>query len=734
MRHKNIQQQNNNTNQNEKLKQQQNLVQKVQNQNNQNEQQNNTIDMFVQSEEQLKFISTSNNSINEQVELISEQLESSIELVEEPTIFINEKLTKNNNNSRKSIEDKIQIQNSSNKNESDIKQNSLPNIKILPTWRTLQSQTNVQNIGSSSIKKSKNQNNQINQNHNQQNLEQYQNIKNIESSENQQQIDFQKQNQQIHKNEVQTNSSQKSKATNKIYHNDCNQFQNQQNFVHYINSDDSLFKDDHFCEDFSKIQEEIYKQNSELSKQQHQIFQDDHDKNQSQIKSDNQLNNQQQKQVQEEQNKILSDSSLVQVSKSKTGRSNKLDIEDLDKQIFTQDELDYDNTLSIFTVLRKIKNNADIDNQKIQMKEYEEYLKEKIKENFQNSVQNFSEIQREKCAGQQITDSVETSNYSISGFQDVFGDLQNKQMKYVKELQELKQFKHQIQKQQTQKSQFNENQFLSEEELSIKQSENHQKQNQAKFESSIVQSQEQNFYEVLGIEKNASQQEIKKQFRKLAHLYHPDKIEEQADKEEAQQKFVQMTEAFEILKDEKERKVYDDFLNNDKKGGHQAYLEYKKKGGKGAGFRQQQQQQGFHGFKNFEDFFGSFFDDTNIFGQDDEMFGFGHRHFGRKGSGFESIFEGMGMGMGMNMGGSFSSSSSTTFTMGGISKSTQKIQQADGTILIRETTIDQNGNKEVKESIQQGGQQRESIEGGFGGMEMRNNRQGRRSIFDMFDL
>lgn len=47
------------------------------------------------------------------------------------------------------------------------------------------------------------------------------------------------------------------------------------------------------------------------------------------------------------------------------------------------------------------------------------------------------------------------------------------------------------------------------------------------------------------------------------------------------------------------------------------------------------------------------------------MFGFGHRHFGRKGSGFESIFEGMGMGMNMNMGGSFSSSSSTTFTMGG---------------------------------------------------------------------
>lgn len=99
------------------------------------------------------------------------------------------------------------------------------------------------------------------------------------------------------------------------------------------------------------------------------------------------------------------------------------------------------------------------------------------------------------------------------------------------------------------------------------------------------------YYEVLGIQKGASDSEIKKAYRKLAKQYHPDT--NQGDKD-AEAKFKEATEAYEILSDEEKRSAYDRF-------GHSAFDQM---GGGGAG--------GFGG-AGFEfdmgDIFGSMFGD-----------------------------------------------------------------------------------------------------------------------------
>lgn len=64
------------------------------------------------------------------------------------------------------------------------------------------------------------------------------------------------------------------------------------------------------------------------------------------------------------------------------------------------------------------------------------------------------------------------------------------------------------------------------------------------------------YYDILGVSKNASQDEIKKAYRKLAVKYHPDK--NQGDKE-AEKKFQEISSAYEVLSDEKKRETYDRF-------------------------------------------------------------------------------------------------------------------------------------------------------------------------------
>ncbi len=64
------------------------------------------------------------------------------------------------------------------------------------------------------------------------------------------------------------------------------------------------------------------------------------------------------------------------------------------------------------------------------------------------------------------------------------------------------------------------------------------------------------YYEVLGVPKGATKEEIKKAYRKLAIQYHPDK---NPGNKEAEEKFKEATEAYEILADDKKRQTYDQF-------------------------------------------------------------------------------------------------------------------------------------------------------------------------------
>lgn len=64
------------------------------------------------------------------------------------------------------------------------------------------------------------------------------------------------------------------------------------------------------------------------------------------------------------------------------------------------------------------------------------------------------------------------------------------------------------------------------------------------------------YYEVLGIDKNASEDEIKKAYRKLAIKYHPDR---NPDNKEAEEKFKEAAEAYDVLHDPQKRQQYDQF-------------------------------------------------------------------------------------------------------------------------------------------------------------------------------
>jgi curved DNA-binding protein len=67
------------------------------------------------------------------------------------------------------------------------------------------------------------------------------------------------------------------------------------------------------------------------------------------------------------------------------------------------------------------------------------------------------------------------------------------------------------------------------------------------------------YYKILGVSKNASQDEIKKAYRKLAVQYHPDK---NPDNKAAEEKFKEIAEAYEVLKDPDKRKKYDELGAN----------------------------------------------------------------------------------------------------------------------------------------------------------------------------
>jgi molecular chaperone DnaJ len=91
------------------------------------------------------------------------------------------------------------------------------------------------------------------------------------------------------------------------------------------------------------------------------------------------------------------------------------------------------------------------------------------------------------------------------------------------------------------------------------------------------------YYEVLGVSRNASPDEIKKAFRRLAREYHPD-VNKSPD---AESKFKEINEAYEVLSDEQKRAAYDRYGHAGTQGGFSA--------------------EGFGGFSDINDIFNEFF-------------------------------------------------------------------------------------------------------------------------------
>lgn len=78
------------------------------------------------------------------------------------------------------------------------------------------------------------------------------------------------------------------------------------------------------------------------------------------------------------------------------------------------------------------------------------------------------------------------------------------------------------------------------------------------FREAAVNDELPNYYEILGIPRDATQREIKKKFRELAKKTHPDKT-----KEDSEEEMVKLNKAYEVLSDEVNRKKYDRYLKVD---------------------------------------------------------------------------------------------------------------------------------------------------------------------------
>lgn len=127
----------------------------------------------------------------------------------------------------------------------------------------------------------------------------------------------------------------------------------------------------------------------------------------------------------------------------------------------------------------------------------------------------------------------------------------------------------------------------------------------------------QDYYKILGVDRNATAEEIKKAYRKLARKYHPD-TQPEDKKEEAEKKFKQINEAYEVLSDPEKRKKYDRLGANWQHGDDFTSYQQQRTGQDFSTFGRE-----FDGFSfsfggdaaSFSDFFEAFFGE-DLFGEE----------------------------------------------------------------------------------------------------------------------
>jgi len=197
------------------------------------------------------------------------------------------------------------------------------------------------------------------------------------------------------------------------------------------------------------------------------------------------------------------------------------------------------------------------------------------------------------------------------------------------------------------------------------------------------------YYDVLGVQKNATADDIRKAYKKMAFKWHPDKNHSP----EAVEKFKEISKAYEVLSDAEKRRTYDLGGEEGLSGGR----------GMGTGFSFRTADEIFREFFGGRDPFADFFDDDFGFGRGfGSGLGFGHfgfaSSFGR--SSFGNNFGSFGEDPFADFGSSSSSFSSSSSSFGGrgVSKSvSQSSTIRDGKKYTTKvtTTVDADGKKEV---------------------------------------
>ena len=124
------------------------------------------------------------------------------------------------------------------------------------------------------------------------------------------------------------------------------------------------------------------------------------------------------------------------------------------------------------------------------------------------------------------------------------------------------------------------------------------------------------YYQIMGVARDATQDEIKRSYRKLARKYHPD-VSKESD---AEMRFKELGEAYEVLKDTEKRAAYDQ-LGTDWKGGQ----EFRPPPDSKAGFEFRGADSPDSNTPDYSDFFSS------LFGQNFSTAGAGHKPFNARG-------------------------------------------------------------------------------------------------------